>query len=156
MSRQTRNFHVIIGGAGLFGWVLTREGFGFLIRDNLLAISTDPVIVMLVILAGLFVIGWFLEGTAAMILTVPIIAPIAIGLGYDPVQFGVVSILMLLVGAVTPPVGVVAMLACRIGNIPFSSTFLLLLPYCACVIVVVVAVAFWPPLTTFLPSLLMK
>lgn len=155
-AKLTASALVIIGGAGLFGWVLTREGFGFLIRDNLLAISTDPVIVMLVILAGLFVIGWFLEGTAAMILTVPIIAPIAIGLGYDPVQFGVVSILMLLVGAVTPPVGVVAMLACRIGNIPFSSTFLLLLPYCACVIVVVVAVAFWPPLTTFLPSLLMK
>ena len=154
-AKLTASALVILGGAGLFGWVLTREGFGFMIEDALMAISTEPAIVMLVILVTLFFIGWFVEGTAAMIITVPTIAPIATGLGYDPLQFGMAMILMLLVGAVTPPVGVVALLACKIGKVEYSSTFGLLFVYCAAVIAVVLAVAFVPALTLWLPNALM-
>jgi len=155
-AKLTASALVILGGAGLFGWVLTREGFGFMIEDALLSISTDPVIVMLLILVALFIIGWFVEGTAAMIITVPTIAPIATGLGYDPLQFGMAMILMLLVGAVTPPVGVVALLACKIGKVEYASTFRLLYAYCAVVIFVVLCVAFVPSLTLWLPNVLMN
>jgi len=155
-AKLTASALVILGGAGLFGWVLTREGFGFMIEDALLSISTDPVIVMLLILIALFIIGWFVEGTAAMIITVPTIAPIATGLGYDPLQFGMAMILMLLVGAVTPPVGVVALLACKIGKVEYASTFRLLYAYCAVVIFVVLCVAFVPSLTLWLPNVLMN
>lgn len=154
-AKLTASALIILAGAGLFGWVLTREGFGFMLENFLLGISDDPTIVMLMILLGLLIMGMLVEGTAAMIIVVPIIHPIATGLGYDPVQFGMTVILMLMVGAVTPPVGIVAMMASKIGGVEYSSTFKLLVPYVAVVLLVILLITFVPPLTTFLPSLMM-
>jgi tripartite ATP-independent transporter DctM subunit len=154
-AKLTTSALIILAGSGLFAWVLIREGFAFMLRDSLLALTTDPTLVLLVIIAGLFVLGLVLEGMAALIIAVPILHPIALSLGYDPAQFGIIVIIMVLLGSVSPPVGVVVQLACKIGGIPFASTFRLLVPYIAVVIGVVLLVAFIPALTTFLPDLLM-
>lgn len=145
---------IIIGGAGLFGWVLTREGLGFVVEDLVMSAGGDVVSATAIILLGLLFIGLFVEGIAAMILVIPILAPIAANLGYDEAQFGVMAILMLLVGAVTPPVGVVAMLASKIARIPYASIFGLLVPYCLLVLGVVVLIALVPGVATWLPDLL--
>jgi len=154
-TKLTASALVVLAGAGLFGWVLTREGFGFMLQDALMAVSDNSTVVMLMIMFGLFIIGMFVEGTAAMIIVVPIVAPIAHALGFAPVQFGMTAILMLLVGAITPPVGIVALLACRIGGVEYSRTFGLLMPYIGIILLVIFAVAFIPPLTTWLPDLLL-
>jgi C4-dicarboxylate transporter DctM subunit len=153
-AKLTSSALIILAGSGLFAWVLVREGFAFMLRDALLSVSDDRTIVMLMIILGLFILGLVLEGAAALIIAVPILHPIAVSLGYDPVQFGIVVIIMVLLGSVSPPVGVVVQLACKIGGIPFSSTFKLLLPYMAVVMVVVLLVAFVPAITAFLPDLL--
>lgn len=154
-TKLTASALIVLAGAGLFGWVLTREGFGFMLQDALLNVSENAVVVMLVIMLGLFLIGMFVEGTAAMIIVVPIVAPIAVGLGYHPVQFGMTAILMLLLGAITPPVGIIALLACRIGGVEYSRVFGLLVPYVLIILVVICAVAFIRPLTTWLPDMLL-
>ncbi|WP_026381803.1 TRAP transporter large permease [Afifella pfennigii] len=151
-AMTTASALIILGGSGLFGWVLTREGFGFLLGETILSISDDKLVVFGLVLLGLFFIGWFLEGLAAMILIVPIVAPLLNSVGIDPLQSGVAMIMMLLVGAVTPPVGVVALFACKIGEVSYQSTFRILLPYVAIVFVVVALVALVPALTLWLPQ----
>jgi len=153
-AKLTASALIILAGSGLFAWVLVREGFAFMLRDAMLSVSDDRTVVMLMIIVGLFILGLVLEGAAALIIAVPILHPIAVSLGYDPVQFGIVVIIMVLLGSVSPPVGVVVQLACKIGGIPFTSTFKLLLPYMAVVIAVVLLVAFVPAVTAFLPDLL--
>lgn len=153
-AKLTASALIIIGSAGLFGWVLTREGFGFMVHDLIMSAGGDIVSATAIILLGLFFIGLFVEGVAAMILTVPIIAPIAMALGYDEAQFGIMVILMLLVGAVTPPVGVVAMLASKIGRIPYPSIFGLLVPYCLLVIALVILIAIVPGIAIWIPEML--
>lgn len=153
-AKLTASALIIIGGAGLFGWVLTREGFGFMVENLVMSAGGDVVSATIIILIGLLLVGLFVEGIAAMILVVPILAPIALSLGYDEAQFGVMVILMLLVGAITPPVGVVAMLAAKIARTPYASIFSLLIPYCALVVAVVILIAAVPGIATWLPDLL--
>ncbi len=153
-AKLTASALIILAGSGLFAWVLTREGFGFMLRDWLLSVSDNPMIVMMMILLGLFILGLLLEGMAALIIAVPLLHPIAVSLGFDPVQFGIIVIIMVVLGSVTPPVGIVVQLAAKIAGIEFTSTFLLLIPYIAAVMVIVLLIAFFPQLTTFLPNLL--
>ena len=151
-AKVTASALVILGGAGLFSWVLVREGAAVALQGLLLSISQDPVVLMLVLLALLFVVGMFIEGLGALIIVVPVAAPIAETAGIDPVQFGIVTIMMLLVGTITPPVGIIALLACRIAGIEYSRTFGILIPYILIVVLVILVVAFVPFLTTWLPS----
>lgn len=155
-AKMTAGALIILGGSGIFGWVLTREGFAFLVRDAILGISDDRLVVLALVLIGLFLIGWFLEGLAAMILIVPIVTPLLQAVGVNPLQSGVAIIMMLLVGAITPPVGVVALFACRIGGVSYQSTFRILIPYCLVVIAVITLVAVVPPLTLWLPHQLLN
>jgi tripartite ATP-independent transporter DctM subunit len=153
-ATTTASALIVLGGAGLFGWVLTREGLGFRIGSSIQAISEEPTVVLLLVLAGLFLVGLFLEGLAAMILIVPIVAPILTSAGVDPLQAGVAIIMMLLVGGVTPPVGVVAMFACKIGGVSYPSTFKIFIPYILTVLTIVLLVVFVPGMTLLLPSML--
>jgi TRAP-type C4-dicarboxylate transport system permease large subunit len=127
---------------------------GFRIGSSIQAISEEPTVVLLLVLAGLFLVGLFLEGLAAMILIVPIVAPILTSAGVDPLQAGVAIIMMLLVGGVTPPVGVVAMFACKIGGVSYPSTFKIFIPYILTVLTIVLLVVFVPGMTLLLPSML--
>lgn len=153
-AKTTAGALIILGGSGLFGWVLTREGFGFMVGEFILSVSDERLAVFGMVLLGLFIIGWFVEGLAAMILVVPIVSPILTNAGVDPMQAGVAMIMTLLVGAVTPPVGVLAMFACRIGGVSYQSTFRILTPYVIMVLCVIAVVALVPGLTSWLPLFL--
>lgn len=154
-AQVTASVLIILAGAALFSWVLTRAGTAEVALRMLLTVSEDPRLLILIILAFLFVLGMFVEVVAALILIVPILGPIAAALGFDPIHFGIVTMMMLVVGAVTPPVGVLAMIACRIADIEYEKTFGMLLPYVAMWVVVIVTIAYVPALVTFLPSTLL-
>ena len=89
-----------------------------------------------------------------MVSNSPVMAPIIKHLGYDPVHFGIITIMMLVVGSVTPPVGILAMVASKIAGIEYSKTLGMLTPYTAAWMVVVLLVAFNPWMVTWLPSLM--
>jgi len=97
----------------------------------------------------------FVETVSALILVVPILTPIVGFYGYDGVQFGVFTLMALVLGGLTPPVGILAMVACRIAGIEYTKTFGMLLPFITWWAVATLIVAYVPFLTGWLPSLVL-
>lgn len=145
---------IVLGGAALFSWVLVRAGAGAAVLSALLSVSSDPSVVMILILLFLLVFGTVMEPVPALVIVMPVLLPISKTMGYDPIQFGVAVIMALIVGAVTPPVGILAMIACRIAGIPYSQTFWYLTPFTAVWMLATLIVAFVPFLTTWLPAVI--
>jgi tripartite ATP-independent transporter DctM subunit len=144
---------VTLAGAGLFSWVLSRAGVGQAALQLLLSVTSDPQWAMLLLIAFFFALGIFLEPVPALIIVVPIMGPMVAHLGFDPVHFGIVTIMLLVLGSVTPPVGILAMVACRIAGIGYSQTFLMLLPFIGVWLAVILLVAYIPGLVLWLPRL---
>jgi C4-dicarboxylate transporter, DctM subunit len=143
---------VVLAGAAVFSWVLARSGAPQAMLKGLLAISQDPTIVMLLLLAALFVLGTFLEPLPTLILIAPVLNPLSRTMGYDPVTLGICVLMMLVLGAVSPPVGILAMIAAKIAKVEYASTFRILVPFMLVWILMTILTAFFPPLTTYLPS----
>jgi TRAP-type C4-dicarboxylate transport system permease large subunit len=122
--------------------------------ELMLSITDNPKLAMTVLIVFFFLLGTFLEPVPALIIVVPIMGPLIKHLGYDPVHFGVVTIMLLVVGSVTPPVGVLAMVACRIAGISYNASLRMLFPYTAVWMAVIFLVAYVPELVLFLPRLM--
>ena len=103
----------------------------------------------------LLVVGCFMEALAAMLVLIPILVPPAIALGIDPLQFGLVFVLNLMIGTITPPVGVVLYVTAKVADVPFENLAKAVLPYLVPLFAVLAMITLWPPLTTWLPKLLL-
>jgi TRAP-type C4-dicarboxylate transport system permease large subunit len=96
-----------------------------------------------------------MEALAAMLVLIPILVPVAAKLGIDPVHFGLVFVLNLMIGTITPPVGVVLYVTAKVANVPFERMARAVLPYLVPLLAVLVLITVWPAVTTLLPSLLL-
>jgi len=146
---------VTLAGAGLFGWVLARAGTAEAALHALAAITDNPQVALIIILLFLLFLGGLVETVPAMILSVPVLQPIAKSFHYDPVHFGCLVLMTLVLGAVMPPTGIVAMICCRIGGVTFASTLKLLLPFVLWWFALILVVAFVPKLALWLPSVML-
>lgn len=142
---------IIIAGASLFGWVLARQNFASAITNSLLSITNNPEIIFLLIIGLLFLIGMFVEGTAALLIFVPILFPLGNQLGYDPIHFALAIIITILIGTVTPPVGLQLYIAASIADVPISKV--VIWPFVAVMMCVVLLIVYFPTLVTYLPTL---
>ncbi len=147
---------VVLAGAALFSWVLIRSGASNGLINAIMGVSDDKYVVMAIILGVLFLIGIFMEPVPALVLTAPLLTTASKALGFDPMSFGIAVIMMLIVGSVTPPVGVLAMIACRIAQIPYSSTFGAIIPFILVWLVIIAVIAYVPILSNFLPNLMIE
>jgi len=145
---------ITLAGAGLFSWVLSRAGVGQVALQLMLSITSNPSLAMLVLIVFFFLLGTFLEPVPALIIVVPIMGPLIAHLGYDPVHFGIVTIMLLVLGSVTPPIGVLAMVACKIAGISYNESFGMLVPFILAWLLVILLVAFVPDLVLWLPRLI--
>lgn len=153
-AAMTAGALVTLAGAGLFSWVLSRAGVGQAALQLMLSITSDPKLAMLVLIAFFFLLGTFLEPVPALIIVVPIMAPLIGHLGYNPIHFGIVTIMLLVLGSVTPPVGVLAMVACRIAGIRYNESLGMLLPFVGAWLAVILLVAYVPELVLWLPRMM--
>lgn len=153
-ATMTAGALVTIGGAALFSWVLSRAGIGQAALQGMLSITSDPKLAMLVLIVFFFLLGTFLEPVPALIIVVPIMMPMIKHLGFDPVHFGIVVIMLLVVGSVTPPVGVLAMVACKIAGISYGSSLPMLVPFLGAWTAVILLVAYVPELVLWLPRMM--
>jgi tripartite ATP-independent transporter DctM subunit len=153
-AAMTAGALVTLAGAGLFSWVLSRAGVGQAALQLMLSITSDPQLAMLVLIVFFFLLGTFLEPVPALIIVVPIMGPLIGHLGYDPVHFGIVTIMLLVLGSVTPPVGVLAMVACRIAGIRYNEALAMLLPFTGAWLAVILLVAYVPELVLWLPRMM--
>ena len=151
---MTASALITLAGAGLFSWVLSRAGVGQAALQLMLSITNNPSLAMLVLILFFFLLGTFLEPVPALIIVVPIMGPLIAHLGYHPVHFGIVTIMLLVLGSVTPPVGVLAMVACKIAGITYNESLGALFPFTLAWLLVILLVAFVPDLVLWLPRVM--
>jgi TRAP-type C4-dicarboxylate transport system permease large subunit len=132
-----------------------RSGMTLQIADALLALSTNPLIILLIINLFLLVIGCFLDSTVAILIFAPIFLPVTTAVGIDPVHFGVVMVLNLMLGLLTPPFGMVLFVMAQISGMKYEEVVKATLPVLIPLFVVLVLITLFPSLVTGLPDLIM-
>ena len=160
LVRATRNavkttaiVMLIISAASAFGWLMAVAEVPLRMSAALLNISDNPLVLMLIINLILLMLGTFMDMSPLIIITTPIFLPVVTELGMDPVQFGVVLILNLGIGLVTPPVGSVLFVGCAVGGIPIERSIRSIWPFYAAMIAVLLLVTAIPEFSLALPNL---
>ncbi|EWY37173.1 hypothetical protein N825_21540 [Skermanella stibiiresistens SB22] len=143
----------ILACSALFAWVLTRGRVPDTIAQWIANLTTSPALVMALIIAFLLFIGCFMAVSVAINILTPILVPIAMSFGYDPVHFGIVMIMLLVIGEATPPFGMVLFVITKLSGRPFEFVTLAALPWLGAILAVVILVALFPPLALWLPGL---
>ena len=127
----------------------------FILANWLATLPVPPIIVMTIIIASYVILGFFMDGLSVVILTVPIIFPTVTALGFDPIWFGVMIILVGETAVVTPPVGInVYVIHGVVKDVPLETIFKGIFPFLVAQLVAIVIVMIFPQIATFLPSLI--
>lgn len=145
---------LIIGAGNLFGWVATYNSIGSLLEGILLGISSSTYVVLFSIVIMLIIMGCVIEVNPIILLVTPILYPIIIDLGVDPIHFGAIMVITLMTALLTPPVGLSLFITSSIAQVPILSVARAAIPFWLIIVFVAVLVILIPPLTLFLPSLL--
>ncbi|WP_339935280.1 TRAP transporter large permease [Vreelandella glaciei] len=143
----------IIAAAGLYGRILQSLRVPTMVSDFVLSTIGSPLAFIIMANALLLFVGMFIEAAAAILIFVPILLPIAISFGFDPVHFGIIMVVNLAMGMFTPPVGLNLFVASQISNIGVARLTSAILPFVAIVLVNVLIISLIPALSTWLPSL---
>lgn len=146
---------LIICAAGSFGFYMAWERIPPRLASVLATATGDPLLLLLLVNLLLLVVGMLIEGTAALILLAPILVPVASKLGIDPVHFGLVMVVNLTIGGVTPPVGTMMYTACGILGVSLTRFSIEGLPLILAMIGVLALITLWPPLVLAVPNYLM-
>lgn len=145
---------VLIGLANVFAYILTAERVPQAVAAGILSITDNKILVILLINLVLVFVGMFMESIAAILITFPVLLPVAVAVGMDPVHFAIMAILNLMVGLTTPPVGICTCMAAKIGNISAAKAFKASAPFIIASFVVIFMVSYIPAITLWLPSVL--
>ncbi|WP_434354967.1 TRAP transporter large permease [Parasalinivibrio latis] len=151
----TASLMLLVGLANVFGWILTSEQIPQKIASAILTISDNPIVVLLIINLLLLLVGSFMETIAALIILFPTLLGVAVAVGVDPVHFGIIAVLNLMIGLTTPPVGVCLFVASGIGGIPMEKVAKAIIPFLICNITILMLVTYIPALSLWLPSMFM-
>lgn len=143
---------VIVTSAALFGWVLAREQAPQVMTELILQITDRPLVFLILINVLLLIVGAVLEPTAAILILVPVLVPIAEIFGIDQTHFAVMVIFNLMLGLLTPPVGLVLFVLSSVTQIPVTKVIKGVLPFFIPMLVVLLIITFVPFLSTWLPS----
>lgn len=153
---STSTVMLIIAAASVFGWILTSERVPDAIAQYFMSLTNSAATYMIMINIMLLIVGTFMETNAAIIILAPIFLPLAIQLGIDPVLFGVIMVVNLAIGMVTPPLGVNLFVACGIQKISIEQISKAVLPFIVVNVIVLFILTFVPDIVMFLPNLLLK
>lgn len=143
----------LIAMATSFSWLLAWAGFGPAVLDVLSGVSSNPTIALMMIVLFILALGLFIEGIPILIIFTPVLLPVIHDLGIDPVFFGVIMVMAVVIGSVTPPVGILTYISCSIGGITISQAIKGLLPFCAVLILVLFLCVLFPSLVMTMPQI---
>jgi tripartite ATP-independent transporter DctM subunit len=146
---------VLVMTASLFGWVMARAQVTQQLGNLLLGATKNPLILLMIINVFLLLVGCFMETLAAMIILVPVLLPVVKAVGIDPVHFGLVLVLNLIIGTLTPPIGMVLFVVARVAKLPFEVVTRATAPFLVPLIVVLILITVFPELVLWLPRLLL-
>jgi C4-dicarboxylate transporter DctM subunit len=145
---------IIMSAASILSWLISMEGVGTAIVNFMLSIVDSPAVYLIVLNIFLFMVGALLDTTAAILILAPLIVPVGLQLGINPLHLGLCFVINLVVGMVTPPFGYNLFMSVAVTKLPFNEVVKGTMPYLLIVMVSVLIIAFCPFMTTWLPTLL--
>jgi len=153
-AKSTSAILIIVSAAALFGWILAVEQLPQLFTKNLLTLSHDPMVLLLIANLILLVVGMFLDSTTATLLVIPIIAAPLHLAGVDPVHLGIVAIFNLMLGLVTPPMGLALFLITDIAQVSMRDVLKALIPYYVPLLATLALITYYPDLVLWIPKMI--
>ena len=153
-ARNTSAILVIVAAAAMFGWILAVEQIPQAFPALVTGLSRDPLTLLLLANLIFFVAGMFLDSTTATLLIVPIVAPPLVAAGVDPVHLGLVVAFNLMIGLLTPPMGLALFLVADIAEISMRRLLQALLPFYVPLIATQAAITLWPDMVLAIPRLI--
>lgn len=154
-AQETAMIGFLVAASALYGWILMRSGIIIKVTEWLASISQNPFHILLIINVFLLVVGCFLDSTVAILIIAPMLMPVIEKMGIDPVHFGVVMVLNLMIGLLTPPFGMVLFVMVKVSGLKFEEVVKSTLPFLIPLFVVLILIVIFPGLVTALPNLLM-
>jgi tripartite ATP-independent transporter DctM subunit len=153
-AKDTANIMIIVGAAYALAWVFSKEQVGLLLANGITSFSTNPMIVLILIIIGFLIAGCFMNPSANIIIFVPMLMPLVNGVGIDLVLFGVIATLTLMIGLVTPPLGLSMFIICEIAGITTAQFTRGMLWFFVALAAVIVTMLVFPGTVTWLPKVL--
>jgi len=154
-AKDTAAIGFIVTAASFYGWLLMRTGAPAAMAEGMLSLSRDPLTLLLIINLFLLVVGCFFETIVAILILGPILMQVVTQVGIDPVHFGVIMVLNLMIGLLTPPFGVILFVMVQVGGLSFEKVVRCTAPFLVPLLVVLALITFFPPVVTWLPNLVM-
>jgi tripartite ATP-independent transporter DctM subunit len=154
--RATAIIMFIISSAAIFAWVLTVEQVPEQMSSLLLGISKSPWLLLMIVNGILLIVGMFMESISAIMVMTPLIVPPLYAAGVDPIHLGVVVVFNLMIGLLTPPVGMSLYMVSIISGVPFTRMARVIWPFLIPLLVALLVVTFFPSLSTWLPALIFQ
>lgn len=153
VARDSAAIFFLIGTAGIFGWILASAQIPQKAADMIAAASLNPIMFLIVINLLLLIWGMFMDAAPAILILGPVLTPMAVALGIDPVQFGVIMVFNLMIGLMTPPYGLCIFAGVAITNCSVGSIAKEIWPFLLVSIAVLLLISFVPQIVLFLPAL---
>lgn len=148
----TAGIVIIVATSNILGWSLAFEQLPQKVAELMLSLTDNPIIILLLINILLLFVGMFIDITAALLIMVPVLLPVVTNIGIDPIHFGVVISLNLVIGLVTPPVGTVLYITSNITKIKPMNLVKACIPFFICLFVVLILVTYIPEISTIIPK----
>jgi tripartite ATP-independent transporter DctM subunit len=152
-ARTSISIGMLIAGALVFNYVITAENIPASLSEILKTLDMSPQGFLLLVNLMLLVLGCFLEGSTIILVILPVLLPTATALGIDPVHFGVVTVLNIMIGLVTPPYGLLLFMMTRIADVSLMELVREVMPFLGVMLGALVLITLWPDLVLFLPRL---
>lgn len=150
----TSGIFLIIGFGNIIGWSMAIDKIPNAISAAILGFTTNKTIIILLMLFILILVGCVMEATAAMLIFTPVMLPIAIQIGMDPIHFGIIFCIMMTIALITPPVGMTLFVTSNISKISLNKLAIAVIPFCVMALTVTFALAFLPDLVMWIPRML--
>ena len=144
----------LIGVSSIMSWVMAFTNIPTLVSSALLSVSSNKIVILLLINIILLIVGTFMDMTPACLIFTPIFLPVCTALGMDTIHFGIMMIFNLCIGTITPPVGTTLFVGVKVGNVKIETVFKQLLVYFAAIFVVLMLVTYIPSLCLWLPKMM--
>lgn len=155
-TTTTGSILLIVTAAGLFGWVIAREQGPQAVTEAMLQLTDNPIVFLLLVNIALLITGMLLEPVAGLLITVPVLMPAAVEFGIDPLHLGIVMILNLVLGLLTPPVGLVLYVLSSVTGSSVQTVTRGTVPFLIPLLITLLLITFIPAFSLWLPSLLSK
>lgn len=155
-AQDTAVLLLIIAGSSLYSWVLGRYQVTAMVAEFLGTNISDPFVLLLMLNLFILLVGLFIDSIPALFLLTPLLVPVVVQFGIDPIHFGVVMIFNLMMGLITPPVGTVLFTIQKITKLPYGALVRAIIPFYIPLFMVLLIITYFPALVMFLPNLALR